>query len=956
MYFTNHIQHISVQTRYTLQSIVAIILAAIVMSLGSTTANAQNFQPPDGSTNFVPAIAPNYTPPQRSQCPVDVVMVLDNSGSMRGTPIVEARNASKNFIDQMDFSVDRVGLVNFNSSATFHDPPGLTDNSSAVKTKIDGLNAGGGTRIDLGITAATNALLTSPPNPGALPIIILLTDGRSDSASAQAAADVADAEGIRIIVIGLGSNIDTVLLRDHIATTPSDYYTSPTASQLEEVYNAILKDLCPTCTTPPDDMVAWYPFDNKIFVSGPFSLDVTGSPTAWDIYGLHHGIKQNSPTTAPGMVQEALHFNGGNQFVNVPHNVKFNFGTGDFSFDAWVRFPAGHSGIHPLLQKHNHAGLLNGYHWFVKDGEMALQMTSGGTTQVSFSGVSIPDDQQWHLLAVTVKRGTNGGRWSLDGAEVGTPFTPLLGSMDNNAPLQLGKYTTLPTGEYYLQGSLDEVEIFNRALGADELAAIHRAGEQGKCKDPCPFLVAVSTHQWNGDNHGDYTVHATNAPAGPNIVSTYRSLRDDVWKHHPIGIRYISQYELYSPRVTELVWTSPDLALELATTLYELAPGIQDLVQGQTQMVITQQMVDAVESGLTQLAQADADNGGGALAAMIEYELSQIELDALVGLDFEQAWQDVVDDLMSQDVIYVSSTTGGRADTVSFADEDILRLNPETGQWNMYFDGSDVGLRGWDVNAFHIMDNDDVLMSLNRPKTIDGVAYADTDIIRFSPTSYGIDTAGSFSMYLDGSDVSLTTSGEDIDAISFAPNGDLVISTLGTAKVGFTAKDEDMIRFTAKSIGNDTSGTWSPYVDGSDIGLTTSAEDISATWIDSQTGEIHLSTQGNYNIKSAGTSLQGDSDDIFICPLTPNTQGNTQCQLSHFWDGDANSYGQESVDGLSVRSESTTTTVTVTASSVEGDPGANDEDNEPDLTETQDDDVLEEEDVKARAYLPLINR
>ncbi len=39
------------------------------------------------------------------------------------------------------------------------------------------------------------------------------------------------------------------------------------------------------------------------------------------------------------------------------------------------------------------------------------------------------------------------------------------------------------------------------------------------------------------------------------------------------------------------------------------------------------------------------------------------------------------------------------------------------------------------------------------------------DIIRFLPTSLGENTAGTFQWYLDGSDVGLTTSGEKIDAI-----------------------------------------------------------------------------------------------------------------------------------------------------------------------------------------------
>ena len=43
------------------------------------------------------------------------------------------------------------------------------------------------------------------------------------------------------------------------------------------------------------------------------------------------------------------------------------------------------------------------------------------------------------------------------------------------------------------------------------------------------------------------------------------------------------------------------------------------------------------------------------------------------------------------DIIYVSSTSGGNAGGVSFADEDILEYNSGTNTWSMYFDGTDVG-------------------------------------------------------------------------------------------------------------------------------------------------------------------------------------------------------------------------------------------------------------------------
>jgi len=303
-------------------------------------------------------------------------------------------------------------------------------------------------------------------------------------------------------------------------------------------------------------------------------------------------------------------------------------------------------------------------------------------------------------------------------------------------------------------------------------------------------------------------------------------------------------------------------------------------------------------------------------------------------------------------VHYFSSSTGGKVSGVRFADEDILVFDPETGRWSMYFDGSDVGLKKHDVNAFHVLDNGDILMSFHKPFKVGGTTYDDSDIAYFTATSVGTTTAGSFSMYLDGSDVKLTKGAEDIDAIAITPSGDLVISTLGNAKTNIKTKDDDLLRLKNGVTGTNTSGTWSLYFDGSDTGFTKGAEDIWAAWIDG-TEVVHLSTAANYNISSSGTSLSGDSDDVFTC--TPGNLGSsTQCTFSLFWNGDNHGFGKEKIDGYS---SGTMPTGLIFSASV-GRIGGTDEvsaDIDVEENDTADDDVLDEEDIASRILLPLVN-
>ena len=250
-----------------------------------------------------------------------------------------------------------------------------------------------------------------------------------------------------------------------------------------------------------------------------------------------------------------------------------------------------------------------------------------------------------------------------------------------------------------------------------------------------------------------------------------------------------------------------------------------------------------------------------------------------------------------EETIYLSSTSGGSVGGVSFADEDILAYDTATGTWSLAFDGSDVGLGGTDVDAFSLLPDGSIVISIDSATyTITGLGnIEDRDVVRFIPTSLGPDTAGSLEWYLDGSDVGLTTSGEDIDAIDFAADGRLLLSTQGSYGVsGASGADEDLVAFTATSLGADTSGEWALYFDGSDVGLNnSSSEDINGVWVDSKTGEIYLSTLGAFAVNG----VSGAGGDLFIC--TPSQLGSTTaCTFRIYWIAAGFGWGGEVTDGI----------------------------------------------------------
>jgi len=244
--------------------------------------------------------------------------------------------------------------------------------------------------------------------------------------------------------------------------------------------------------------------------------------------------------------------------------------------------------------------------------------------------------------------------------------------------------------------------------------------------------------------------------------------------------------------------------------------------------------------------------------------------------------------------IYLSTTADGTLGGVAFADEDIIWLNPDTGVYTMYFDGSDVGITG-DVDALDILSDGSLLLSLESAATVGSLGTVDdSDIVRFVPTSLGATTAGAFEWYFDASDVGLSTNDEDIDALAVLPDGRLIVSTLGVFSVtGASGEDEDLIAFTPATLGAATSGTWSLYFDGSDVDLaTSSSEDVGAVWI-AANGNLHLTTIGNFAV----TGVSGANEDIFV--FTPASLGATTTGAyspTLYLDGSAYGLGSFTID------------------------------------------------------------
>lgn len=252
-------------------------------------------------------------------------------------------------------------------------------------------------------------------------------------------------------------------------------------------------------------------------------------------------------------------------------------------------------------------------------------------------------------------------------------------------------------------------------------------------------------------------------------------------------------------------------------------------------------------------------------------------------------------------ILLISTGDSGSIDGLSFKDEDILSYSPATKGWAMIFDGSDVGLSNVDLEAFERLTDGSFLLTLSKNLTIPGLGtVTPADILRFTPSTLGTNTTGSFAWYFDGSDVDLTSSSEYIDALALDQHGRLLVSTAGTLKVGSTTlgEDEDLFLFTHTRLGADTVGAWSLFYDGSRVALTSSDEDVDTTWFDPRNGDLYLGTKGKFTATGSVNALRGGKNDLFICtPLA--LAAATDCRFTLFFSGNGAGFKYD-IDDLSL--------------------------------------------------------
>ena len=196
----------------------------------------------DPSTAYVPAgedstvyllyeVTAQAPTQQFTRLPLDVVLVIDASGSMDGQKIEDAKRAAYYALDNLG-DIDSVSVVTFAAQAYR-----LSGRRHELRGLVGSITSGGGTNLYDGLSLALDDLAASSRD--ALKVVFVLTDGMPTSGitnenSIAALGGRAEALGVVVSTIGFGADVNARLLRRIAEASGGNYYYSQDASFLAE--------------------------------------------------------------------------------------------------------------------------------------------------------------------------------------------------------------------------------------------------------------------------------------------------------------------------------------------------------------------------------------------------------------------------------------------------------------------------------------------------------------------------------------------------------------------------------------------------------------------------------------------------------------------------------------------------------------------------------------------------
>lgn len=209
-----------------------------------------------------------------------------------------------------------------------------------------------------------------------------------------------------------------------------------------------------------DNLIAYYKFDEN-----------TGTSVSDASSNVGDGTLTNSPTWTTGISNSGLNF-ASNQYVQGPADAAFQV-TGDLSISLWV-YKTGFTNYSYVINKS--AGDYTSEFAIRIDnttGIIKFFRGNGTNNEDNIASSSACSTNAWTHIVVT--SASLAAKIYINGSLASSPHTLSVSPTTSTSYFSFGNKNK-PATSYYLDGKLDEVGFWSRALSSDEVTSLYNSG------------------------------------------------------------------------------------------------------------------------------------------------------------------------------------------------------------------------------------------------------------------------------------------------------------------------------------------------------------------------------------------------------------------------------------------------------------------------------------------------
>jgi hypothetical protein len=209
-------------------------------------------------------------------------------------------------------------------------------------------------------------------------------------------------------------------------------------------------------------LVAYYPFNGNANDESVYSNDGT-------VYGASLGPDRN------GVANSSYSFDGSDDYIDMGDKSIFDAGDASSSYSYWFKTNGSQVNKYILSKYETYATNSFGlgtahnsvaYSFYIGD----IHIPNSPEYNAEYKSESSTNDGNWHNFIVTVDKDLEVLTTFLDGIKKEEiSISDITGGIDNNFPLLVGK---IVDGQNF-GGDIDDIRIYNRALSAQEAAALY---------------------------------------------------------------------------------------------------------------------------------------------------------------------------------------------------------------------------------------------------------------------------------------------------------------------------------------------------------------------------------------------------------------------------------------------------------------------------------------------------